>query len=73
LNGDDAVDDADPQEASAWRRVHYNGVASAAMAMVVSEAVFLARELAEKNQKEGKEWWRRRGRRVGFAWARSGE
>jgi hypothetical protein len=42
LNGEDAVDDADLQEASAWRRVHYNGGASAAMAMVVSEAVFLA-------------------------------
>jgi hypothetical protein len=60
LNGEDAVDDADLQEASAWRRVHHNGGASAAMAMVVSEAVFLARELTENKKKgRGGEWWRR--------------
>jgi hypothetical protein len=40
LNGDDAVDDADVQDASAWRRVYYNNGASAAMATVVSGAVF---------------------------------
>jgi hypothetical protein len=40
LNGDDAVDDADVQDASAWWRVYYNDSASAAMATVVSGAVF---------------------------------
>jgi hypothetical protein len=32
-----------------------------------SAASFLAHELAEKNKKKGEEFWRRRGRRLGFA------
>jgi hypothetical protein len=42
--------------------VHYNGGASAAMAMVVPEAVFHARELTEKKKMGRGGEWRRRER-----------
>jgi hypothetical protein len=38
LNRDDADDDADLQDASAWRRVHCNGGASSTMARWFSVA-----------------------------------
>jgi hypothetical protein len=40
LNGDNAVDDADLRDASAWRRVHCNGGASSTMEAVVFGFVY---------------------------------
>jgi hypothetical protein len=53
LNGDDVDDDADLQDALAWRLVHCNGGASSTMARW-SSASFLASELAEKIEKKGR-------------------
>jgi hypothetical protein len=47
LNGDDVDNDADLQDALAWRLVHCNGGASSTKARW-SSASFLASELAEK-------------------------
>jgi hypothetical protein len=69
LNGDDAVDDVELQDVSAWGRVHCNGDASAAMATMVFGAVFLLESLQRRKKGPAGEWRRRQGGRLGFAGA----
>jgi hypothetical protein len=66
---DDEVDDAELQDVLAWRRVHCNGDASVAMAMVVFGGVFLLGSLQRRKKGSGGEWRRRQGERLGFAGA----
>jgi hypothetical protein len=68
LIGDDEVDAAELQDVFAWRRVHCNGGASAAMAMVVFGGVFLLGSL-QRRKKGPRGEWRRQGERLGFAGA----
>jgi hypothetical protein len=69
LIGDDEVDDAELQDVLAWRRVHCNGGASAAMATVVFGGVFLLGSLQRRKKAPGGEWRRWQGERLGFAGA----
>jgi hypothetical protein len=72
LRGDDEEGEAHLLGASEQLEVDWNVGATLDMARW-SSALFMAHKLSEKNKKRGEEWWRRRGKRLGFAWARSGE